>query len=96
MPTPTPPDAAPNPARNSWSSLARFTAWLLLSLLVSIALALTTAHPDALAARLRAANPPVVARINAGRVLLDLRSVLPEQDLALLEVLHGLIETGKP
>ncbi len=64
--------------------------------LPSVALAFTVADPAALAARLRAAAPPVVARIHAGQVLLDLRSVLPEQDQALLEVLHGLIEAGKP
>jgi len=32
---------------------------------------------------LRHADPPVISRIEDGRVLLDLRSVLPEQDAAL-------------
>ena len=36
--------------------------------------------PDALAARLRQNVPPVIARIAEGRVLLDLRSVEPEED----------------
>jgi len=36
-----------------------------------------------LASRLRAANPPVIARVEEGRVLLDLRTVLPPQDEAL-------------
>ncbi|HUK88531.1 MAG TPA: L-seryl-tRNA(Sec) selenium transferase [Terriglobales bacterium] len=35
---------------------------------------------DALAARLRAAEPPVIARVEEGRVLLDLRTVFPQQD----------------
>ena len=35
---------------------------------------------DQFAARLRAAEPPVVARVEEGRVLLDLRTVFPEQD----------------
>jgi L-seryl-tRNA(Ser) seleniumtransferase len=35
------------------------------------------------AARLRASDPPVIARVEEGRVLLDLRTVLPEQDEAL-------------
>ena len=35
---------------------------------------------DELAARLRACEPPIVARVEEGRVLLDLRTVFPEQD----------------
>ena len=35
---------------------------------------------DELLARLRGGNPPIVARVEEGRVLLDLRTVLPEQD----------------
>jgi L-seryl-tRNA(Ser) seleniumtransferase len=62
--------------------------------LPSIALAFAPAHPAALAARLREATPPIVARINDGRVLLDLRSVLPEQDRSLLEALRSLADAG--
>jgi L-seryl-tRNA(Ser) seleniumtransferase len=40
-----------------------------------------------LAARLRASNPPVIARVEEGKVLLDLRTVFPEQDKVLTEVL---------
>jgi len=36
---------------------------------------------DELAERLRAGTPPVVARVEGGRTLLDLRSILPEEDL---------------
>ncbi len=35
---------------------------------------------DELATRLRACDPPIVARVEEGRVLLDLRTVFPEQD----------------
>lgn len=42
-----------------------------------------------LAARLRASTPPVFARVHAGRVLLDLRTVLPDED----EMLAAALET---
>jgi len=42
---------------------------------------------DALAARLRSVEPPIVARIEEGRVLLDLRTVFPEQDEAIAQAL---------
>ena len=45
---------------------------------------------DGLNARLRASTPPVVARVEEGRVLLDLRTVFPEQDAALVEMLCSL------
>jgi len=35
---------------------------------------------DELAARLRLSSPPIIARVEEGRVLLDLRTVFPEQD----------------
>jgi L-seryl-tRNA(Ser) seleniumtransferase len=38
---------------------------------------------DGLAARLRANDPPIIARIEEGRVLLDLRTVFPSQDASL-------------
>ena len=48
---------------------------------------------DEIAARLRASTPPVVARVEEGRVLLDLRTVFPEQDElvthALRAITHG-------
>ncbi len=44
------------------------------------------------ASRLRAANPPVIARVEEGRVLLDLRTVLPQQDETLARTL-GQIAT---
>jgi L-seryl-tRNA(Ser) seleniumtransferase len=45
---------------------------------------------DELAARLRAANPPIVARVEEGRVRLDLRTVFPEQDAALAAALSAI------
>ena len=42
---------------------------------------------DELAARLRACAPPIVARVEEGRVLLDLRTVFAEQDEAVARAL---------
>jgi L-seryl-tRNA(Ser) seleniumtransferase len=46
--------------------------------------------PVMLEAKLRAATPPVVGRIDDGRLLLDLRTVAPHHDAALVGVLAGL------
>jgi L-seryl-tRNA(Ser) seleniumtransferase len=43
--------------------------------------------PDALDAELRRRTPPIIARIEDGRLLLDLRTVLPEQDARLAALL---------
>jgi len=45
---------------------------------------------DELSARLRASDPPIVARVEEGRVLLDLRTVFPEQDQAVIAALQDL------
>jgi L-seryl-tRNA(Ser) seleniumtransferase len=45
-----------------------------------IALSCAGLSADELSARLRAADTPVVARVEEGRVLLDLRTVFPEQE----------------
>jgi L-seryl-tRNA(Ser) seleniumtransferase len=50
----------------------------------SRAVALAAADADDLAARLREADPPVIARIEDDRVLLDLMAIAPEDDEALL------------
>ena len=52
-----------------------------------IALTCKNLRADQLAARLRGSDPPVIARVEDGRVLLDLRTVLPEQDRVLSQVL---------
>jgi L-seryl-tRNA(Ser) seleniumtransferase len=54
------------------------------SAIASIAVAISTGTPDALATHLRRANPPIVARIDVARVLLDLRTIAPEEDQVLL------------
>jgi len=45
---------------------------------------------DELAANLRANDPPIVVRVDEGRVLVDLRTVLPEQDTILGKALASL------
>jgi len=52
-----------------------------------IALTCHSLSANELAARLRASDPPVIARVEEGRVLLDLRTVFPEQDEVLTKVL---------
>jgi L-seryl-tRNA(Ser) seleniumtransferase len=56
--------------------------------LVAIEKAGTT--PDGLETALRRLTPPIIARIERDRVLLDLRTVLPEQDSALLACIARL------
>ena len=48
-------------------------------------------RPDSLAARLRDMPVPIVGRIEDGRVLLDPRTVLPEQDAGLVAGLRSLL-----
>ncbi|HEY2979800.1 MAG TPA: L-seryl-tRNA(Sec) selenium transferase, partial [Anaerolineales bacterium] len=47
-------------------------------------LALDISNPDRFLAKLRAQHPPIIARTEDDRVLLDPRTVLPEQQGALL------------
>jgi L-seryl-tRNA(Ser) seleniumtransferase len=47
--------------------------------------------PDEIAQRLRAHEPPIVARVDEGRLLLDLRTVLPEQDSAISNALCKIV-----
>ena len=54
-------------------------------------LALNVRSPDKFMAKLRKANPPVITRTENDRVLLDPRTVLPEQDETLLSVLKSLL-----
>ena len=46
---------------------------------------------DELAARLRSSDPPIIARVEEGRVLLDLRTVFPEQDTAVAAALNRIV-----
>ena len=63
------------------------------SVLPTIVLALTCdgLSADQLATRLRAAEPPIIARVDEGRVLLDLRTVFPEQEVALAAVIGRVL-----
>jgi L-seryl-tRNA(Ser) seleniumtransferase len=47
---------------------------------------------DELSARLRASDPPVIARVEEGRVLLDLRTMFPEQDEAVVQAIRKIAE----
>jgi L-seryl-tRNA(Ser) seleniumtransferase len=47
--------------------------------------------PDTLAARLRAGEPPVITRIEDQRLLLDPRTVLPEQETTLLKLVEHVV-----
>ena len=53
--------------------------------------ALSVPHPDQLAAALRAADPPVVARIEDDRLVLDPRTVLAEEERELLRVIVSAV-----
>jgi L-seryl-tRNA(Ser) seleniumtransferase len=46
---------------------------------------------DELSERLRASDPPVIARVEEGRVLLDLRTVFPEQDHLIVDALEHVV-----
>lgn len=63
------------------------------SALPSIAVALRTPDPGGLAARLRGNTPPIVARVEKGSLLLDLRTVMPAQDDASIAALVSLLPT---
>ncbi|MBI3761359.1 MAG: hypothetical protein HY260_05785, partial [Chloroflexi bacterium] len=53
------------------------------------------ARPDDFAARLRAASPPIVARIVEDRLAFDPRTVLEEEDAALMAAVSVLVEGRK-
>jgi L-seryl-tRNA(Ser) seleniumtransferase len=62
--------------------------------LPSAAIAIETRAPDRLLGRLRGGDPIVVGRIEAGRVILDLRTVAPEHDAALAAALRTALSGG--
>jgi L-seryl-tRNA(Ser) seleniumtransferase len=53
--------------------------------------ALPVAHPNRLAAALRAADPPVVTRIEEDRLVLDPRTVSPEEEQELLRIVETVM-----
>ncbi len=62
----------------------------------SVALAVTCDHvsEQELARRLRFHQPAIMGRIENGAVLLDLRSVLPEQDSILAEAVRQVVDAS--
>jgi len=58
-------------------------------------LALKFSSPDKVAASLRAGDPPVIARIEEGRLLFDPRTVLAREEEALLAALKSKIQNPK-
>ncbi|MBV6394862.1 MAG: L-seryl-tRNA(Sec) selenium transferase [Anaerolineales bacterium] len=55
--------------------------------LPTFALSLTVKHPDKFLKRLRESNPPIIARTENDKILLDPRTVLLEQDSVMVDVL---------
>jgi len=55
-------------------------------------LALDIPHPDRFLKRLRESDTPIIGRIQDGLVVFDPRTVLPEQDQALLRGIENIIE----
>jgi L-seryl-tRNA(Ser) seleniumtransferase len=53
----------------------------------SWAIAIAPSNPDLFAQQLRLGEPAVLARVQAGRVLIDLRTVLPHDEDALVKCL---------
>ncbi|MBX3127790.1 MAG: L-seryl-tRNA(Sec) selenium transferase [Polyangiaceae bacterium] len=60
----------------------------------SLALTIVTSAPNALAKRLRRGAPAVVGRVEADQVVLDLRTVLEDEDALLVQALRGALVTA--
>ncbi|MGA8154343.1 MAG: L-seryl-tRNA(Sec) selenium transferase [Terriglobales bacterium] len=56
-----------------------------------IALTIQGMSADELSARLRSNDPPIIARVEEGRVLLDLRTVFPNQDTVVIRALAAAV-----
>jgi len=61
----------------------------------ALALSLPPLTPVQLEARLRQASPPIIARIEQDTLLLDMRTLLPEDLPALKQALQGVLAEGK-
>ncbi len=61
----------------------------------ALALALPPLAPHQLEERLRAASPPVIARLEHDRLLLDVRTILPEDYPLLLQVLGDVADEAE-
>ena len=51
-------------------------------------------HPSQAAAALREHDPPIIARVERDRLILDPRTVLPDEDDLVIDALRGLVELG--
>jgi len=54
-------------------------------------LSLSVKSPDKFLKKLREANPPIIARVEEDRVLLDPRTVFEEQEAKLISILRSLL-----
>jgi L-seryl-tRNA(Ser) seleniumtransferase len=59
-----------------------------------LAIACEGMSADEVSARLRASDPPIIARVEEGRVLLDLRTVFPGQDEVMTSSLQSVLRAG--
>lgn len=59
--------------------------------IASVAVALSVEKPEAIAARLRAHSPAIVARIADGRLQLDMRTIAPEEDRTVIAALTAAL-----
>ncbi len=78
-------DVAPSVARSGGGTLPTYE-------IPSVAVRLGETNPETLAARLRSADPPVVGRVREGRLWLDVRTLLPGDEEAVIGALrdaHG-------
>jgi L-seryl-tRNA(Ser) seleniumtransferase len=55
-----------------------------------LAVTCTGISADELSVKLRKSDPPIITRVEQGRVLLDLRTVFPEQDRLILDALERI------
>ena len=55
-----------------------------------LAVTCTGISADELSVKLRKSDPPIITRVEEGRVLLDLRTVFPEQDRLILDALERI------
>jgi L-seryl-tRNA(Ser) seleniumtransferase len=62
--------------------------------LPTVLLALPNSSPMRFLAQLRATDPPVIARIQDDRVVLDPRTILPEQDENLIRVVSNILNAN--
>ncbi|MBV8154071.1 MAG: L-seryl-tRNA(Sec) selenium transferase [Candidatus Eremiobacteraeota bacterium] len=64
--------------------------------IASLAVALEVSEADGVAAALRRENPAVVARIEKGRVMLDLRTIAPEEDAYVIATVLRVTNSSVP